>query len=35
MARQLKHAGGLPAEGNLPKRWEQGEHWGFQNPEYR
>lgn len=34
-AKMLKQAGGVPAEGNVPKKWEEGERWGFQNPEYR
>ncbi|GLJ97682.1 multimeric flavodoxin WrbA [Microbacterium terrae] len=36
IARLLKDAGGLPAYGNLRKRWDAGEHFGFDaNPEYR
>lgn len=35
MAKKLKETGGIPAEGNMPKQWEQGERWGFANPEYR
>lgn len=34
-AKRLKKVGGLPAEGNLPKEWEGGEHFGYSNPEYR
>lgn len=34
-AQRLKEAGGLPAEGNLPDAWKQGEHFGYHNPEYR
>ena len=34
MARILKDAGGIPAHGNLRKKWDSGEHFGF-NPEYR
>lgn len=35
MAKLLKDAGGIPAKGNLPDEWENGERWGFENPEYR
>jgi len=35
MAKLLKTSGGLPAEGNVPKKWKDGERWGFHNPEYR
>jgi multimeric flavodoxin WrbA len=36
MARLLKDAGGIPAYGNLRKKWDNGEHFGFgANPEYR
>jgi multimeric flavodoxin WrbA len=35
VARMLKDAGGLPAEGNLRSEWDKGERWGFHNPEYR
>lgn len=35
MARLLKSAGGIPAEGNVPEAWDNGERWGFDNPEYR
>ena len=34
-AKLLKDNGGVPAEGNIPKRWEEGERFGFDNPEYR
>ena len=34
-AKRLKEVGGLPSEGNLPKKWNDGEHYGFNNPEYR
>ena len=34
-ARMLEESGGLPADGNLPKEWENGNHFGFHNPEYR
>ena len=36
LARMLKDAGGIPAQGNLPGEWEKGERFGFDaNPEYR
>ncbi len=35
MAKLLKSSGGIPAEGNLPNEWKEGERWGFNNPEYR
>lgn len=35
MARMLKDAGGIPAQGNLPEEWKSGERWDFENPEYR
>ncbi|MES2876425.1 MAG: flavodoxin family protein [Patescibacteria group bacterium] len=35
MAKLLKDAGGLPTKGNVPKKWDNGERWGFDNPEYR
>lgn len=35
MAKLLKDNGGVPAEGNLPNEWKNGERWGFHNPEYR
>ena len=36
LARMLKGAGGIPAQGNLPGEWEKGERFGFDaNPEYR
>lgn len=34
-AQRLKEAGGLPAYGNLPAQWKKGEHFGYENPEYR
>lgn len=34
-ARMLKDAGGIPDYGNDAKDWKQGEHFGFENPEYR
>jgi multimeric flavodoxin WrbA len=35
MARMLKDNGGIPAYGNLPDAWKKGEHYDYQNPEYR
>jgi multimeric flavodoxin WrbA len=34
-AELLKANGGVPAVGNIPEKWENGERWGFDNPEYR
>lgn len=34
-AKLLKDTGGIPAVGNVPERWAQGDHYGFANPEYR
>ena len=34
-AKMLKDNGGVPAYGNLPNQWKKGEHFGFENPEYR
>jgi multimeric flavodoxin WrbA len=34
-AKMLKDNGGVPAYGNLPDQWKNGEHFGFSNPEYR
>jgi multimeric flavodoxin WrbA len=33
MARMLKDAGGIPAYGNQPERWADGERFGFVGPE--
>jgi len=35
MASLLKSAGGLPNEGNDRRAWKDGNHFGFENPEYR
>jgi len=35
MASLLKLAGGIPVYGNQPKEWENGNKFGFENPEYR
>lgn len=34
-AKRLKDSGGIPAEGNLPEAWKNGQHFGYHNPEYR
>ena len=34
-AQRLRKAGGIPAEGNVPTAWNDGEQYGFANPEYR
>jgi multimeric flavodoxin WrbA len=34
-AKMLKDAGGVPAYGNLPSEWKKGEHFDYENPEYR
>lgn len=35
LAAILKQAGGIPNKGNDRNAWKQGEHFGFENPEYR
>ena len=35
MAKMLKSNGGIPAYGNQLGQWKKGEHFGFENPEYR
>lgn len=35
LAKLLKDNGGIPAEGNQRKQWDQGERFGYHNPEYR
>ena len=35
VARMLKDTGGIPTYGNQRRDWEQGERFGFHNPEYR
>lgn len=35
LAKMLKEAGGFPAYGNQSTKWQKGEHFGFENPEYR
>lgn len=34
-AKMLKDAGGIPAYGNVASAWKKGEHYGYENPEYR
>jgi multimeric flavodoxin WrbA len=34
-AKMLRDAGGVPAYGNVADKWKNGEHFGFENPEYR
>lgn len=35
LAKMLKEAGGFPLGGNQPDEWENGNHFEFENPEYR
>jgi multimeric flavodoxin WrbA len=35
MAKMLKTNGGIPAYGNQLGKWKKGEHFGYENPEYR
>jgi multimeric flavodoxin WrbA len=35
VARMLKTAGGIPAHGNQLTAWEEGQRFGWENPEYR
>ena len=35
MAHLLRQNGGLPAEGNMLDAWRRGDHFGYENPEYR
>lgn len=35
LAKMLKDAGGFPAYGNIATEWKAGNHFGFENPEYR
>lgn len=34
-ARMLKDAGGFPSYGNVAKDWDDGNKFGFENPEYQ
>jgi multimeric flavodoxin WrbA len=35
IAKLLKDAGGIPAYGNQATAWKKGDHFGYENPEYR
>jgi multimeric flavodoxin WrbA len=35
MAKILKTSGGIPAYGNQAEQWKKGQHFGYENPEYR
>ena len=35
LARMLKDAGGIPAQGNQRSAWDAGSRFDFENPEYR
>lgn len=35
LAKMIKDAGGIPAEGNQRTEWDKGNKFGFENPEYR
>ncbi len=35
IAKLLKQAGGMPAYGNQATAWKKGDHFGYENPEYR
>jgi len=35
LAQLLKNKGGYPNKGNSIKDWNQGNKWGFENPEYK
>ena len=35
MAKMLRDNDGMPTLGNQPKKWQDGERFGFSNPEYR
>lgn len=35
LAKMLKDNGGIPAEGNQRTQWDEGNRFGFENPEYR
>ncbi len=34
-AKMLKESGGIPAYGNEATEWKKGDHFGYENPEYR
>lgn len=35
VAKMLKEAGGIPAYGNQRTKWDKGQHFDYENPEYR
>lgn len=35
MAKMIKDNGGIPTFGNQLEKWKNGNHYGFDNPEYR
>lgn len=35
LAKMLKSTGGIPPYGNQLAEWKKGEHFGYENPEYR
>jgi len=35
LGRMLQAAGGVPGYGNQRSAWNEGEHFGWHNPEYR
>jgi multimeric flavodoxin WrbA len=35
VAKMLKEAGGIPAHGNQRPQWDKGQHFDYENPEYR
>ncbi len=35
VAKMLKDSGGMPAYGNEAAAWKKGDHFGYENPEYR
>lgn len=35
VAHMLRQDGGIPAYGNQLARWKRGQHFGYENPEYR
>lgn len=35
IAKLLKDAGGMPSYGNEADEWKKGDHFGYENPEYR
>ena len=35
LAKMIKDAGGIPAQGNQRAKWDAGARFDFENPEYR